>query len=246
MKVVILTAGIGSRLRPLTENITKFLLPVKDKILGEITMNNLIKAGIKEFVFVTGHQSDKLRSFLKKKYPSFKIDFIHNSIYKKTNTAYSLLLAKKYVYGSNFIKIDGDVYFEFSIIKKLVEHPFDNCLLVDSKIHLDKEEVKVVLDNNQNVLEVGKKIDPKRANGESIGIEKIGKKAGKVFFEELQKLMKNEKNYQEYYDDSYTTLVKKGIKFKAIDISGLDWVEVDTFEDYQKLIKLYSKKNSTS
>ncbi len=50
--------------------------------------------------------------------------------------------------------------------------------------------------------------------------------------------MKNKDNYQQYYDDSYTTLVEKGFRFKAIDISGLNWVEIDTHDDYKKLLDL--------
>lgn len=238
MKAIILAAGIGSRIRPLTDNKPKFLLPGKDKILGELMMDNLIKAGIKDFIFVIGHFGEKVKEFVQKKYSKFNLFFVENKIYEKTNTGYSLLLAKKYVQGSDFIKLDGDVYFEFEVLKKIIEEKNENCLTIDTKIHLDKEEVKVIIDRKGYIIEVGKKIDPKKAQGESIGIEKIGEKAGEAFFDELERLMKDEKNYQQYYDDSYTTLVRMGFKFKAVDISGLKWVEVDTFEDYNRFLKL--------
>lgn len=52
--------------------------------------------------------------------------------------------------------------------------------------------------------------------------------------------MKDKNNWNEYYDDSYTTLVKEGVKFGAVDISGLKWVEVDTHEDYEKAQELFT------
>src|SRR5258708_5364522 len=91
------------------------------------------------------------------------------------------------------------------------------------------------------VLKVGKKIDFNRASGESIGIEKIGKEAGKILFGELEQLLKDPNKWNEYYDDSYTTLVELGIPFGAVDISGLKWVEIDTHEDYAKAQKLFTK-----
>ncbi len=121
-----------------------------------------------------------------------------------------------------------------------MNNPNDTCLCIDKNIHLEKEEVKVITGENDKVLEVGKKIDPKKAKGESIGIEKIGKYAGKVLFEELERLMKDPKNYKEYYDDSYTTLVRKGIPFYAVDITGLKWVEIDTHEDNDRAKRLFS------
>lgn len=238
MKVVILAAGIGSRLRPLTENKPKFLLEVKNKILGEIMMENLLSFNLNDFIFIVGHQKEKVINFVKNKYKNIQTTFIENNLYDKTNTAYSLWLTKKYVYNNNFIKIDGDVFFEKEVIKKLINEPYSNCLLIDTKIHLDKEEVKVITDKNNFILEVGKKINPKLAKGESIGIEKISASASKMFFSILDKEMKFPKNFQNYYDDYYTTLNKKGIKMKALDISDYKWIEVDSYDDYKKLLNL--------
>lgn len=238
MKAVILAAGIGSRIRPLTDTGPKFFLPIANRLLGEYMMDNLIRVGINEFVVVTGYFEDKLKKFLLQKYPQVSFTFVHNKIFNKTNTAYSLWLTKQYVSGDTFIKLDGDVYFEYEVINRLLNDSHPNCLLVDSRIQLDKEEVKVITNNNGAILQVGKTIDKFRANGESIGIEKIGVQAGIAFFNELEILLKDTRHYMDYYDDTYTTLVVKNHQFYSVDISDLKWVEVDTHEDYKRLHQL--------
>ncbi len=240
MKAIILAAGIGSRIRPLTNDRPKFLLPIGDRLLGQIVMDNLLEAGIREFIIITGYFADKVEIFLKSTYPSVPFTFIHNPLYDKTNTAYSLSLAEKAVGPHEFIKLDGDVLFDTEIINKLKIASKPSCLCMDTNIHLDKEEVKVRVDSSLRVLEVGKKINPKLATGESIGIEKVDVKAGAKLFSILRNLLKKQSNHQEYYDDSYTTLVQKGFPFYAIDISNLDWVEIDTLADYKTALKLFT------
>lgn len=239
MKAVILAAGIGSRVRPLTDNTHKSLLKVGDKTILERMTFSILDLGIKEIVIVAGYLEDQVREFIKKNFPTSAISFIRNEKYLKTNTGYSLMLAKEYVGNDDFVKFDADVVFEKSVLEKLVKSPYPSALCIDTNIHLDKEEVKVILGENNKVIQVGKKLDPHKANGESIGIEKISKDAGKVLFKELEMLMRDEKNHQEYYDDSYTTLVNKGIPFYAVDITGLKWVEIDTHSDFDRAQRIF-------
>ena len=82
------------------------------------------------------------------------------------------------------------------------------------------------------VLEVGKSVDPKRALGESIGVEKISAGTGALLFAELSEMMESRGNLQAYYEAAYAQLVDKGMQFHALDISGLDWTEIDTAKDF--------------
>ncbi len=241
MKAVILVAGIGSRIRPLTDNNHKTLLKVGGgKPILQRMLENIQAVGIDEVAFITGYRADDIQNFVKENFPNLKTTFIHNDKYLDTNTGYSVLLARDFVGNDTFLKFDGDVVFEKAVLEKLIENPFENCLCIDTNINLEAEEVKVTLDDKGQVLEVGKKLDPHKASGESIGIEKLGPEGGKVFFDELEKLMQDTANWKEYYDDTYTTLVEKGIPFGAADITGLNWVEIDTHEDYAKANDLFS------
>lgn len=240
MKAIILAAGIGSRIRPLTDNSPKCLLKVGNKTILERMIDNLIAMGISEFIMITGYMADTIRSFIQHNYPKLNITYIHNARYLETNTGYSVLMARDLVADSDFVKLDGDVVFEKAVIEKLIQSTYSNCLSIDQNIHLAKEEVKVKMDDKYRVLEVGKKLDPKTVQGESIGIEKLSKEAGKVFFEILEEQIIRKQNLQDYYDDSYTTLVARGVPFYSVDISNLKWVEIDTMEDYTLANKLFS------
>lgn len=240
MKAIILAAGIGSRVRPLTDHTPKSLLKVGEKTILQMMLENLQKLQITEIAIVTGYLEDQIKDYVAKNFPGLSPTYIKNERYNDTNTGYSLMLTKDFVNGDDFVKFDADVVFAREVLRKLIESPHESALCIDTNIHLEKEEVKVITDDSGNVLEVGKKLDPRIAKGESIGIEKIGKEAGNVLFAELERLMKNQANWKEYYDDSYTTLVQKGIPFGAVDITGLQWIEIDTHEDYDRAQKLFS------
>jgi len=242
MKAVILAAGVGSRMRSFTGTTHKTLLKIGNKTILEMMIDTIQSVRIREIAIVTGHLEEQIKHFVEQRFPSLNVCFVRNEKYKTTNTGYSLMLAKNFAYKSDFVKFDADVVFEKEILQRLIQNTFPNCLCVDTHIHLASEEVKVKVNEQSAVLQVGKKIPPKEASGESIGIEKISKNASIQLFSLLEKLMQNEKNYQEYYDDSYTTLVTQGIPFYAVDVSGFKWVEVDTIEDYLLAEKLFLKK----
>ncbi|MGE5042241.1 MAG: sugar phosphate nucleotidyltransferase [Candidatus Levyibacteriota bacterium] len=233
MKAVILAAGIGSRIRPLTDNTHKSLLEVAGKSILQRMLENIQAVGITEVVVITGYREDDVKEFIASHFPNLQASFKKNEKYLETNTGYSLLLTREFVEGDDFVKFDADVVFEKEVLGKLLASQ-NSALCIDRNIHLEAEEVKVITDSAGRVLQVGKKLDPQASNGESIGIEKITKDAGRVLFGELDSLMKDQKNWQEYYDDSYTTLVEKGVPFEAVDITGLKWVEIDTHEDFKR------------
>lgn len=239
MKAIILSAGVGSRIRPLTDNTPKSLLKVGGKAILERMIDNLIAVDIKEIAVVTGYLEDQIKEFVAKTYPDLKVTFIRNDVYDKTNTAFSLNLTKDFIGDDDFIKFDADVVFEKEVLERLISNTKGSGLCIDRNIHLDKEEVKVITEGEM-VLQVGKKLNPSLCKGESIGIEKISGESVKVLFEELAKVLSDEANYQEYYDDSYTTLVEKGLPFYAVDITGLAWVEIDTHEDYKRANSLFN------
>ena len=244
MKAIILTAGIGSRIRPLTDNCSKSLLRIGDKTVLEIMISHIQDCHINEIVFVTGYLENQIKKYVKKKFPDIKAYFVTNEKYTETNTGFSLLLVKGSVKNSDFIKFDADVVFNKDILKKLIECPHENVLCIDKNIHLDAEEIKVIIDDKNKILKASKTVEPKKAIGESIGIEKIGKKTAKLLFQELEEMMKNKKNHQEYYEAAYEKLIKKGEFFYALNITGLEWVEIDTKEDFDLAKKIFDKKRN--
>ena len=248
MKAVILSAGVGSRIKPLTDKTPKSLLKIGSQTILERMITSILKVSISEIAIVTGYLEGQIKDFVSQKYPELKVTFIRNNLFDKTNTAYSLNLTKDFVAGDSFIKFDGDVVFEDAILEKLVNDPNPNCICIDRDINLAAEEVKVEASEDGKILKVGKVIDPKKAAGESIGIEKISTDAARIFFEQLNNLLKNPANYQRYYDDTYTTLIEKAVLFYTVDITGLNWVEIDTLSDFKNAQDIFitSYRNTLS
>ena len=100
--------------------------------------------------------------------------------------------------------------------------------------------VKVIVDDRNRVVQASKTVNPEDAIGESIGIEKISRETVKLLFEELETMMTDTQNYQEYYEAAYERLIEKHVPFYALDISGLKWTEIDTKEDFATAEKIFS------
>lgn len=239
MKAIILAAGIGSRIKPMTDNTPKCLLKVGGYTILERMISHITDSGISEVVFVLGYLQEKIKSYVKLNFPNLKSTFVVNDRYEETNTGYSLMLAKDLVKGSSFIKFDADVIFDAKILNALMANTCANCLCIDKGIHLDAEEVKVMVDSQGRVLRVSKLVSPIDAIGESIGIEKIDHKAAKLLFKELERMMKDESHHQAYYEAAYERLIEKGLIFYSLDISKLLWVEIDTKYDFIYAEKIF-------
>lgn len=229
---VILAAGVGSRLSPLTDTSAKCLLTVGGSIILERMIRNCLSCGVSQFVLVLGHRSDEIKEFVKKTFRGICVKFVINERYRDTNTGYSLMLAASAIGVYEFIKFDADVVFDVQILGRLMDCDLPNVLCIDRNIALADEEVKVIADDQTRVIKIGKLINPDTASGESIGIEKIGAITGPLLFAELIKMMENKAHDQDYYEAAYERLVDQGTPFHALDITGLDWTEIDTAEDF--------------
>lgn len=195
-------------------------------------ISHIQTCGINEVVFVLGYLQDQIKDYVRTQFPDLVANYITNEKYKVTNTGYSLMLTKDLVQGSTFIKIDADVVFDINILKNLIDSEYDNCLCIDKNINLDAEEIKVIIKDENRVIKASKTVNPEDAIGESIGIEKISSEAAQALFFELELMMKDEQYHQEYYEAAYERLIEKNVPFHALDISGLEWTEIDTKEDF--------------
>lgn len=242
MKAIILAAGVGSRIRPLTNNCPKSLLKVNGKTILEMMISHLQSCDINEVVFVLGYLQEQIKDFVQENFPNLKSHFVTNERYAETNTGFSLMLAQDLINGSGFIKFDADVVFDKEILKRLIACEYANCLCIDKNINLDAEEIKVIIDDQNRVLKASKTVDPKDAVGESIGIEKIDSKTAALLFSELKIMMQEQKNHQEYYEAAYERLIANGATFNVLDISGLKWTEIDTKEDFAAAERIFSQE----
>jgi choline kinase len=229
MIAIILAAGTGTRLMPLTKDIPKPLLEIGDISLMERMMITCISNDVNEFIIVLGHKKERVLEkidYLKEKY-NVKIEFIENKKYSQTNTSCSVHLATKGL-DDDILIINGDNVVDERIISGLVKIN-ETALVVDNFKDLNEESFKLRIKNNI-IMEIGKGIDIDTASGEFIGISKVSKDDLNLFNSLLDDLIAED--VQNYYDLAYKDLSKKS-NMQYFYTDGLKWTEIDDINDWQ-------------
>jgi len=242
MKAVILAAGIASRLRPLTDNTPKCLLNVGDKCILEITLDNIIANDIKEVIIVTGYLQDQIKNFVAAKYPELNVIYIYNDVYSSTNNIYSLWLTKDALKDDEMLLMDSDIIFDKDIIAKLLASGYDNCLAL-KRHNVQDEEIKVKVDENGRVLEIGKEVKLSDAIGESIGIEKFGVETLRQLFEIIDHKIVVNKQVNQFYEAAFQELTETGADIFIVDTTDNICMEIDTAADLEAAGKLLLKQD---
>lgn len=231
VKVVILVAGIGSRLRPHTDDRPKCLVEVG----GEAMLGRLLRqaavAGCSEAVLVTGHMDDVIDEWLTKQPLPLPVSTVFNPEYQTLGNGHSLLVAREAVGAGAFVKLDGDLVMSDGLLERLLDGPWPSAILLDGTGVLADEEMKARTDAAGRVVAMGKWLDPATASGESIGAELIGAEDGARLFAALRRVIHEEGQGGAYYEDVYHALVEEGWELGAVDTGGLPWTEIDTPED---------------
>ncbi|MGA2587760.1 MAG: phosphocholine cytidylyltransferase family protein [Candidatus Aminicenantales bacterium] len=227
MTAVILAAGVASRLQPLTANTPKSLLPIGGKPLLQRSLETLDQCGIEKTIIVTGFLREMIEGFVASLRPATKVEFVHNPIFDSTNNNYSLWLAGTALKGEEMVLLDADVIFHAGILRRLLDNPHPDALVLRSEGRLGAEEIKVELDAGRYVLKIGKEIDPRTAAGESVGLEKFSAATTERLFD----LLGRRKSIYEFYEASFQEMIDGGAKVAAVDSGGLPCLEIDTFED---------------
>lgn len=242
MIAIILSAGTGSRLRPLTEEIPKPLLMINGMTLLERMVRNIIKNGCEDFLIVVGHKKEKVQDevqFLHDKY-DINIATVENPNYDTTNTSVSVRLATKKVFDDDVIIINGDNVIDEKIITGLLETP-QTTLVIDNYKKLNEESFKLEIKDNQ-ITQIGKQIPISSSSGEFIGISKVNKKDLELFNKNLDTLIEQDK--QNYYDLAYKKLsTQTHINYFYTD--GLKWTEIDDLIDWEYANELIEEFDKT-
>lgn len=132
MQAVILAAGRGRRMEPLSRTCHKALLEIGGSTILGRALDSLLKGGVSPITIVTGYRSDDITSFVSTRYPGSPVRYVHNERYEVTNNIVSLALAlESLTYEDDVILIECDLLFEPHLITDLARYPGKNIALVD-------------------------------------------------------------------------------------------------------------------
>ena len=231
MKAVILAAGVGSRLAPLTDDQPKVLVPVLGRSLLFRQLDWLAAAGIpsEDVIVVGGYRIDQLRARLAE--GGFHCKIVLNEKFEPPwGNFYSMLVAEPHLRGHAFLQLDGDVILDDKILPRMVADPGEAMLATDTSAELDDDAMKVEMREGR-VWALDKKLDPTKCVGEYIGVTKLSAAAGAAVFRELGKFPAENLTH-EYYDHAYHRLSQRNeVPFGIVNVDDCQVLEIDDHTD---------------
>jgi choline kinase len=229
VKAVILAAGMGTRLAPLTADRPKPLVEVAGRSLLLRLIDQLERVGIrdKDLVVVSGYRQDALHKAL----AGTGAVIVHNEHYSDWNNFWSLYVARDAVGDDGFLQIDGDLLVDDGVLPRVLGAQGPGVLALRVDPSCDEESMKAAVDGAGLVTRLNKQLAPRDALGESIGIARVDAGlAGKVF-DELKQLA-DEGLTGEYYEKAYERLLQRGeAQFRVVDVSDCLGIEIDDTSD---------------
>ena len=227
MKAVILAAGVGRRLWPITQHRPKCLLELGGRTLLTRYLNGLAGVGIKQAVIVVGYKEDMIRAAAGSGLYGVDVRYLTNEQYRLGSIT-SLWLARHEL-DDDVVVMDADVLFHQQILRRLIESSSPNALLLDETVKQQTEECMAIVRGGRVVALT--KTMPERYDlaGEGVGFLKVCRTDCASLIGSLKADMDRGKLTMEYEDALRGFFESVRVGFERI--GGLPWTEIDFPED---------------
>jgi len=240
---LLLAAGMGSRLFPLTQNEPKCLTIVNGMSILERLISNLNQHGFKRLVVVTGHLENHIRDFLGTQVGDIKIDYIFSPLYRTTNNIYSFWMARK-VINEPFLLLESDLVFDESLLEAMlypdrIAAAKMQTWMNGTYVTINKyQQVKAFFEGNTNSFgEIKYK---------TVNIYSISLSSWRRIIKILDKHISDGK-VNDYYETVFAEMIADGsLSFKFVSFDGKPWYEIDTVEDLVEAEKLFFADDRTT
>ncbi len=241
MKVLILGAGQGKRLLPLTQEVPKALLDIHGRTLVERQIDAFVACGIREFIVITGYGSDLMADMLEQieaRNPGTSIRTVYNPFYSVSDNLASCWMAREEMTG-DFIQVNGDNLFRADLVKDLLAAPHAPVTVaINLKESYDNDDMKVMLDG-ERLTEIGKTLPIEAVNAEAIGFYCFRGEGGALYRDVLEKAMQDPSGLRQWFPSAVGTLAKL-TDIHVCAVSGHEWCEVDFPVDLQHARQMVS------
>lgn len=236
MRMFILAAGTGSRLFPLTKNTPKSLLDLGDGVsLLERQIETAIEAeGVEEVYIVTGYKSGQIEEKVRDYGADIAIRAVYNPFFDVSNNLVSLWCVNQLMLDEDFLITNGDNMYRTDV---LAEHVLPNdrpgiYLTISKKDAYDDDDMKVLVDDDDNIISVSKTIDPEQAQAESVGLVLVrGDRMRQIYASKVVQLLKDKAYLNRFWLETFNALAHDGVYTKTIEIPARSWAEVDFHPD---------------
>ncbi|MCK7557777.1 NTP transferase domain-containing protein [Chitinophaga sedimenti] len=241
MKAIIPVAGAGTKLRPHTYTQPKALIPLAGKTILSIIIDQLVEAGISEFVFVVGYLGEKIQHYVEKKYPTLTCHFVQQN--SREGTGHAILLTREVVGTDEILIVLGDTIVETDL-KEIIAAPVSQLCVkkVDDPRNFGVAEM---LDSG-NISRVVEKPQIPKSNLALVGVYKIRETAQlySCLEDNYQRQIKSHDEFQ--LTDALECMIQHGVKFNAFKVANwFDCGRKDTLLDTNAtLLKKYKAANN--
>lgn len=236
---LLLAAGTGSRLLPLSKKSPKCLTLVNETSILERLIKSLIQNRFKRLVVVTGHLEDRIRNFLKTRAGNLTIEYVFSPLYKKTNNIYSLWMARNII-NEPFVLIESDLVFDPSLLSEML-YP-DRIAIASMKPWLNGSTVTLNASNTINAFHSGAANGSGGIRYKTVNIYSLSVSSWQLVIEKLNQFILAGR-VNDYYEKVFRQLViEKSLSFEAVFFDHKPWYEIDTAEDLAFAERLFPSK----
>ncbi|HEY2600103.1 MAG TPA: phosphocholine cytidylyltransferase family protein [Thermoleophilaceae bacterium] len=230
---MVLAAGAGRRLQPLTDDLPKTLLQIDDeRSILDLAIANLKQVGIDDVVVVTGFAAARVherKPELERRY-GVRLELLENPKAEEWNNAYSLWCARD-MFADGVLLVNGDTVHPAAVEERLLASRGEDIVIAidDDLGRLAEEAMKVELSEEGFLRRITKQMSMADARGEYIGLTLIEPAAAGRLADALEATW--QRDPQLYYEDGFQEFVDRGGTVGTAPIGALDWVEVDDHDD---------------
>ena len=235
---LILAAGQGLRLAPLTSDRPKALVEIRGRTLLERALEALHEAGFARAVVVTGYRADRIEELLASRDWGLSVETCFNPAYATANNIVSFLAAADLARGG-FCLLNSDVVFDASIAGDLAGVDPGCWLVVDSDEPLGHEEMKVELDEHGALRRINKALAPDVCAGEYIGIARFDAPYAMTVVEAARELVEAGATHL-YYEDAFGRAASR-LTIRTLPTRGRAWTEIDDHTDHARAVEIAAR-----
>ena len=233
---LLLAAGTGSRLFPLTKNSPKCLTLVNGKSMLERLVNNLKNQGFKRLVIVTGYEKECIMDFLGAKSGDLTIEYIYSPLYRTTNNIYSLWMARNII-NEPFVLFESDLVINTSLLDEMV-YP-DKIAVALMQPWLNGTTVSINKQNLVTQFQKGTTDTYSDIRYKTVNIYSFSLASWQAVIKKLNQYI-SEGSVNCYYESVFSEMIDdESLSFESVSFDHKPWYEIDTVHDLAEAEKLF-------